>query len=112
MGRIQQCLGSTGASTLALAAALFSFNQSAPPKLECTQKSQGVFWPLETNQNPRLLQSQASAGDLWLCRGDYDWDAYFVQTTHFFKWKRVTVRVMRSNPPNRQDTIGSPQNTP
>ncbi len=43
-----------------------------------------------------LLQAKASAGDLWLCRGDYDWDAYFVQTIHFFKWQRVTVRVDRT----------------
>ena len=83
------------ACVLAFAVALSSFNRSAPPKVDCTQSSQGVFWPLETNHDPRLLQSKASAGDLWICRGDYDWDAYFVQTIHFFKWRRLTVRVIR-----------------
>jgi hypothetical protein len=82
----------------AVAVAIFTFNQSAPPQMDCTRKTQGTFWPLEVNHDPRLLQTQAAAGDLWLCRGDYDWDAYFIQTTHFFKWERVTVRVTRPKP--------------
>lgn len=80
-----------------VAVLLFSFNPSPPPKAECTARNQGVFWPPDANHNPRFLQTQAAAGDLWLCRGDYDWDAYFVQTIHFFKWQRLTVRVTEKN---------------
>ncbi len=61
----------------------------------CTARSQGAFWPPETNRDQKALQEKAAAGDLWLCRGDYDWDAYFVSTIHFFKWQRLTVRVKR-----------------
>ena len=94
LNRKLRSFGSTAACALSLAVALAGFNQSPPPpKPQCSQASQGVFWPLETNHDPMLLQAKASAGDLWLCRGDYDWDAYFVQTIHFFKWQRMTVRV-------------------
>jgi hypothetical protein len=98
--------GSVAAYTLALAVSFAGFNKSARPTAECSQSNQGAFWPPETNRDPLLLQTKASAGDLWLCRGDYDWDAYFVQTIHFFKWQRLTVRVLRTRPiqPNQQTT--------
>jgi hypothetical protein len=92
------------ASALALAVTFAGFNKSQHPTAECSQATQGVFWPLDANHDPMLLQAKASAGDLWLCRGDYDWDAYFVQTVHFFKWQRVTVRVNQTKPA-KGDTV-------
>jgi hypothetical protein len=92
----RRSLGLAAASVLVLAVTFATFNKSQRPTAECTQATQGVFWPPDANHNPMLLQAKASAGDLWLCRGDYDWDAYFVQTIHFFKWQRVTVRVDRT----------------
>jgi len=86
-------LRSVAGFALALGVIFAGFNNSPRPTAECSQATQGVFWPLEANRDPMLLQKKAAAGDLWLCRGDYDWDAYFVQTIHFFKWERVTVHV-------------------
>jgi hypothetical protein len=83
---------------LALAITFAGFNNSPRPAAVCSQQTQGVFWPLETNHDPLLLETKALAGDLWVCRGDYDWDAYFVQTIRFFKWQRMTVRVNGAKP--------------
>jgi hypothetical protein len=98
---------SAAASVLALAVTLAAFSSSPRPTAVCSQETQGLFWPLEANHDPMLLETKALAGDLWVCRGDYDWDAYFVQTIHFFKWRQMTVRVNRAKPiPAKEQATG------
>lgn len=66
-----------------------------PPRAACSKASHGTFWPIEANDSAQVMQNKASAGELWMCRGDYDADAYFVSSVHFFRWRRMTVRYPR-----------------
>jgi hypothetical protein len=77
---------------LSLAASLPGWADSDPPKSACSERTHGTFWPAEANRDQAVAEKQFVAGELWMCEGNYDWDAYFPATRHFFKWKRVSVR--------------------
>jgi hypothetical protein len=77
---------------LSLSIAIASAADTAPPKSACTERNHGKFWPPEANRDRAVAQKRFSDGELWMCEGNYDWDAYFPATLHFFTWKRVSVR--------------------
>jgi hypothetical protein len=66
--------------------------ETDPPKSACSEKTHGTLWPPEANRDQAVTQRQFVAGELWMCEGNYDWDAYFPATLHWFKWKRLSVR--------------------
>jgi hypothetical protein len=81
---------------IALTAGLPAWCDETPPKSACTERNHGTLWPPEANGDPALTQKQFAAGELWMCEGNYDWDAYFVTNAHFFRWKRLSIRWKRA----------------
>lgn len=78
--------------SIAAVTSLPAWSEPQPPKSACTERNHGKLWPPEANGNRTITQRQFSAGELWMCEGNYDWDAYFPATLHFFTWKRLSVR--------------------
>lgn len=84
-----------------------------PPKSLCTKHSHGRLWPPEANDDRHLLQVKAVAGELFMCEGDYDSDAYFPSVVHKFTWRALTVRVSELKPLGKTAASGqSAQSTP
>lgn len=80
------------ALSVGLAAGCPAKAETDPPKSACNARNHGKLWPPEANSDRAVTQKQFAAGELWMCEGNYDWDAYFPATLHFFTWKRVSVR--------------------
>ncbi len=55
----------------------------APGRPACRAETRGMFWPLEANENPRLISRFSREGRLELCtRGAWR-----------YSWKQLSVRV-------------------